>query len=120
MYGIRRLLARAAALAAVAATSLVISVGTANAAVGHLYYPNPHNDSDTSVHNSGSGSTAVNVSAGRGYAEQYAKQQKPDTSTHTVYEDNKRTDSHNSENSHNASVYRDSHNSRPLDNPYTP
>lgn len=67
-------------------------------------------DSDTSAsaRNAGRGSVAVN-SAGDGTADQNADQARTDTSSRTVDENKSRTDSHSSENSHNNTVYRDSH-----------
>lgn len=104
MSGTNRLLASIAALTAALATWSTVGMGTAVAA------DRDTGDTDISVR-AGDGSTAVN-SAGRGYANQQANQQRTDTSTHSRTENSPRTDSHNTTNSHNSSVYRDSHDVR--------
>jgi hypothetical protein len=76
---------------------------------GDAHGSNTDNDTNTSVHNSGSGSTSVNVAGDHGDANQYADQHESDNSTHSNYEDDSRTDSHNDYNSHNSSDFDDSH-----------
>jgi len=76
---------------------------------GDAHGSNTDNDTNTSVHNSGSGSTAVNVAGDHGNASQYADQHESDDSTHSNYEDSSHTDSHDDYNSHNSSDYNDSH-----------
>lgn len=104
MSGTHRLFASIAPLTAALAACLTIGMGTAVAGERDT------GDTDTSVR-AGDGSTAVN-SAGAGYANQQANQQRTDTSTHSRTENSPRTDSHNTTNSHNSSVYRDSHDVR--------
>jgi hypothetical protein len=70
---------------------------------------NTDNDTRTSVHNSGDGDTSVNAAGSHGDASQYADQHEADTSTHTNYEDNSETDSHDQVASHNDVSYDDSH-----------
>jgi hypothetical protein len=67
------------------------------------------NDTSTSVHTHGSGSTAVNVAGDHGEAHQYADQHESDSSTRSHYEDDSHTDSHDDYNSHNSYDYDDSH-----------
>ena len=76
---------------------------------GDAHGSNTDNDTNTSVHNSGSGSTSVNVAGDHGDASQYADQHESDDSVHSHYEDNSDTDSHDDYNSHNSSDYDDSH-----------
>ncbi|HEY2205582.1 MAG TPA: hypothetical protein VGH99_14005 [Pseudonocardia sp.] len=122
MSSTTRRLSRVACLAAVAVTSLIGTAGTAAAASPADPPPwaggdSHENDTRTAVHSAGPGSTAVNAAGGPGYAYQQAQQQKPDTSQHTRYENNSRTDSHNNENSHNSSATRDSHNTHSVQRP---
>jgi hypothetical protein len=76
---------------------------------GSSYGHSTDSDTHTSVHNSGSGSTAVNVAGDHGYADQYADQRDTDHSTRSNYEDHSVSDHHNSVGSHNDSGYQDSH-----------
>jgi len=76
---------------------------------GDAYGHNEDNDTSTSVHNSGSGSTAVNAAGSHGDASQSADQHESDSSIHSSYEDNSDTDSHDDVNSHNNASYDDSH-----------
>ena len=76
---------------------------------GDAYGHNEHNDTTTSVHNSGSGDTSVNAAGAHGDASQYADQHESDSSTHSNYEDNSDTDSHDDVHSHNSASYDDSH-----------
>jgi len=71
---------------------------------------NTHSDTTTSVHNSGSGDTAVNAAGDHGSANQFADQHHADDSTRSNYDDTSHTDSHNDYNSHNDSHLDDSHN----------
>jgi hypothetical protein len=61
------------------------------------------------VHNSGSGSTAVNAAGSHGDASQNADQHESDNATHTNYEDSSSSDSHDTIGSHNDSSYDNSH-----------
>jgi len=70
---------------------------------------NTENDTHTTAHNSGSGSTSVNAAGPDGHANSYADQHESDTSQHSHYRDDSHTDSHESLNSHNDSSYDDSH-----------
>jgi hypothetical protein len=71
---------------------------------------NTESDTRTSAHNSGDGSTTVNAAGPDGHANNYADQHESDTSSHSHYDDDSRSDSHNALNSHNDSQYDDSHN----------
>jgi hypothetical protein len=114
--GTRRL--RAAALAASAIGGLVISMGTASAADpwtpdwhGDPGWHDPgstHSSSKTEVHNSGSGPVAVQSGGGS----QYANQTRTDNSKHSYYKDGSRRSDSTTENSHNSTDHRDSHNTR--------
>lgn len=70
---------------------------------------NSDNDTNTSVHNSGDGDTAVNVAGDHGYADQGVDQSHTDNSEYSNYEDHSRTDSHDDVNSHNDVRAFDSH-----------
>jgi hypothetical protein len=119
------------ALAAAVGTSLLLTMGTANAADnstnidgpplsidGHAQEHNTRNDTDTFARNSGPGGTSVNAAGGRGYASQFADQHKPDSSSHRTYQNNARTDSHDDTNSHNSTINRDSHNTTEVSRAY--
>ncbi len=69
-----------------------------------------NNDTTTSVHNSGSGDTAVNAAGDHANASQYADQHQTDSSTHSNYQDNSDTSSHDNYNSNNDLRAQDSHN----------
>jgi hypothetical protein len=71
---------------------------------------NTESDTHTSAHNSGDGSTSVNAAGPDGHANHYADQHESDTSSHSHYDDDSRSDSHNALNSHNDGHYDDSHN----------
>ncbi|GAA5158305.1 hypothetical protein GCM10023321_37890 [Pseudonocardia eucalypti] len=71
---------------------------------------NSDNDTNTSVHNSGDGDTAVNTAGSGGYADQGVDQSSQDNSEYSNYEDNSRTDSHDDINSNNQYEQTDSHN----------
>jgi hypothetical protein len=68
-----------------------------------------HDDTATTVRNSGSGGTAVTVAGSGGNATQTVDQTKTDNSTRSDYRDNSTTINHSASNSHNRSTYRDSH-----------
>ncbi|GAA5152990.1 hypothetical protein GCM10023321_22530 [Pseudonocardia eucalypti] len=70
---------------------------------------NSDNDTNTSVHNSGDGDTAVNVAGDHGYADQGVDQSHTDNSDYSNYEDNSRSDSHDDVGSHNEVRDYDSH-----------
>lgn len=70
------------------------------------------NDGGGSVRNSGTGSTAVNTSAGGGSATLTATQPRTETSTHTRTVTAPRTDDHTTTNSYNRTTSKDSHNER--------
>jgi len=76
---------------------------------GDAYSHNENNDTSTSVHNSGDGSTSVNAAGSHGDAGQYTNQSEHDDSTRSSYEDNSNTDSHSDYNSHNSGDFSDSH-----------
>src|SRR5882757_3294965 len=76
---------------------------------GDAYSRNEDNDTSTSVHNSGDGSTSVNAAGSHGDAGQYTNQSEHDDSTRSSYEDNSDTSSHDDYNSHNSGEYSDSH-----------
>jgi hypothetical protein len=76
---------------------------------GDSYGHNEDNDTSTSVHSHGSGSTAVNAAGDHGDAHQYADQHESDHSSNLHYEDDSRSDSHDDLNSHNSYDYDDSH-----------
>jgi hypothetical protein len=108
-------LARAACLVAAVATGLIVTAGTAGAAEsagplasadGYHHGHDVTNDTDTTVHSSGSGNTAVNVAGGSGYAVQNVDQSRRDDSNHRAYRDSSRRDSHNEVDSHNSTDYR--------------
>jgi hypothetical protein len=130
----------AAALASVAvAAGLIGTAGSAGAAapLGHQQaHLNPaetviidpdgrahrnHSSTTTEVRSSGNGGTAVTSAGGpTGSASQYADQRKPDTSTHSSYEDNSRSFSRTTSDSHNSSSYHDSHNTTEVDRRWGP
>lgn len=134
MISLKRLLSGMATAAALGTATLCLTAGVANAAAPTGLPTSPsataiglsepiviggppghreHNSTTTSVHNSGSGSTAVTAAGGpTGNASQYADQTKPDTSTHSRYVDSSRRVNRTVSNSHNSSVYRDSHNTK--------
>jgi hypothetical protein len=60
-------------------------------------------ETSITVHSSGSGPVAVNNAGAGSYADQHVDQSIHDSSTHTRYQHDSRTDSHNS------SDYRDTH-----------
>jgi len=76
---------------------------------GDAYGSNTQNDTNTSVHNSGSGDTSVNAAGSHGDASQYANQSEHDDSTHSNYEDSSTSNSHDDYGSHNSGDYSDSH-----------
>jgi hypothetical protein len=76
---------------------------------GDAHGHNTDNDTNTSVHNSGSGDTSVNAAGSNGHAGQNADQHESDNSSHSNYEDNSHTDSHDDVNSHNSADVSDSH-----------
>ncbi|HEY1967612.1 MAG TPA: IniB N-terminal domain-containing protein, partial [Pseudonocardia sp.] len=59
------------------------------------------NDTNTHVHNSGSGDTSVTAAGSHGSAGQYADQSEHDNSTHSNYEDSSHETSHNTYDSNN-------------------
>lgn len=67
------------------------------------------NDTTTSVQG-GDGATSVNAAGAGGSADQFADQSQTDSSTHSTYDDNSSTDSHNLANSDNTAQIDDSHN----------
>jgi len=76
---------------------------------GDAHGSNTHDETNTSVHSSGSGDTSVNAAGAHGDASQLADQHESDTSTHTNYEDSSHTDSHDQVGSHNDVNYDNSH-----------
>jgi len=72
------------------------SIGDGGFAVlgGDAYGSNTQNDTNTSVHSSGSGDTSVNAAGSHGDASQYANQSEHDDSTHSNYEDSSTSNSH--------------------------
>lgn len=84
--------------------------GSAISLGGDAHGNNEDNDTTTSVHSSGSGSTSVNAAGDHGYADNYSDQSEHDDSTRSNYEDHSSTDSHDDINSGNDSRYEDSHN----------
>jgi hypothetical protein len=67
------------------------------------------NDTNTHVHNSGSGDTSVTAAGSHGSAGQYADQSEHDNSTHSNYEDSSHETSHNTYDSNNNEHFSDSH-----------
>jgi hypothetical protein len=76
---------------------------------GDAYGHNNESETNTNVHNSGSGDTSVNAAGSHGDASQNADQSQHDDSTHSNYEDDSRSDSHDDVNSHNSASFDDSH-----------
>jgi hypothetical protein len=125
MNTMTRRLARVTALAIGVAAGVLCAAGTAAAADylkarpdtgdggavsigGDAYGYNDDNDSETWVHPSKHGISAVN-SAGDGTADQRVDQTRSDSSRYIHHEDHTRTDSHDNLNSHNSGRYEDSH-----------
>ncbi|HZZ51282.1 MAG TPA: hypothetical protein VFE65_30680 [Pseudonocardia sp.] len=82
------------------------SVSVGGDAAGH----SEDNDTRTSAHNSGSGSTSVNAAGDHGDSQQYADQHDSDHSTHSNYDDDSYSRESNMANSHNDDRFEDSHN----------
>jgi hypothetical protein len=74
-------------------------------AAGH----SENNDTTTSVHNTGSGDTSVNVAGDHGAAGQYTDQSSHDNSGFHDYDDHSQVDSHDDINSHDSAQVADSH-----------
>jgi hypothetical protein len=81
------------------------SVSVGGDAAGH----SEDNDTRTSAHNSGSGSTSVNAAGDHGDSQQYADQHDSDHSTHSNYDDNSYSRESHLANSHNDDRFEDSH-----------
>ena len=119
MNRITTVLTRGATLAAVATAGLALTVGTALADGWPPDHNHDHiNDSthnsakkatNTVVHSSGSGGTAVNVAGGSGKAVQNVDQHKNDKSEHTHYRNNPHIVHRKTVGSNNVNRYRDSH-----------
>jgi hypothetical protein len=67
------------------------------------------NNTDTSVHSSGSGDTSVDAAGAHADASQYADQGEHNNSTHSNYDDHSDSTSHTTYNSNNNDHYADSH-----------